>query len=407
MSREARGPVRYLLYTETFPSRDSRSPRQTGIGRYCHDLASGLARLGQEVVVLTNTSLGPTGDNAPDTFVTVATGEEPRSFSEALRRGSAVTRAVAEHSPDLLLVGDTSAHRVCSWLGPRLRIPFCPIFYGSELLGMIGKRSLGRILMERYLRRAAESICISRYTAQLLRRVAPEVRADCIVYPTVSELVLERPVDPAFSAALRSRVTVGGVTPIILLTIARISQRKNQLGVLQAIAQLHRDSATRFHYFILGNVDAEQHQEYRRELESFIESHALQQFVTFVPQASDEDKVAYLDACDVLVMLSRTVGPSVEGFGISAIEASCRGKPVIVGLEGGMPETIIEGRTGFAVPSDDIGRVVDALRTLAADQRLRTAMGEAGRIYSRTEFSPEVSARRLQQHLLRRGLVNR
>lgn len=408
--------ARYLLYTETFPSRDPRSPRQTGIGRYCHDLASGLSGLGHEVVVLTNSALGTATGVGQEPFLVLAEGEEPRSLTATLRRGSLLTRVLAGQRPDVLLVGDTSAHEVCSWLGPRLRAPYCPIVYGSELLGMERMtilpgpspiRRVRRSLTARYLRRASESVCISRYTAQLLRRVVPGARADCIVYPTVSELVLQRPLDPAFSMNLRSRVAVDGVPPVVLLTTARISERKNQLGVLQAMAQVHQTSPTRFHYLILGNVDAGGHEAYRRQLESFIRDHGLERFVSFIANASDEEKVAYLDACDVLIMLSRTVGGSVEGFGISVIEASCRGKPVLVSDQGGMPETIIEGRTGFVVPPEDTRRVASALRTLAGDERLRAEMGESGRTFARAEFTPEVSARRLHKHLLQRGLLSR
>jgi phosphatidyl-myo-inositol dimannoside synthase len=406
--------ARYLLYTETFPSRDPRSPRQTGIGRYCYDLAAGLADLGQEVVVLTNTGLGPAVQPTTEPFRVVAKGGEPRSLLAKVRRGSLVTRALDEHRPDILLFGDPQAHQVCSWLGPRLRAPYCPILYGSELLSLTQTgqsaggsplRRAARLLMRRYFRRAAETVCISRYTARLLASFTPGVQANCIVYPSVSELVLRRPPDPAFGVRLRSSLAINGTPPVILLTIGRISQRKNQLGVLQAMAQVHQTGPTRLHYLIVGNVDAGAHEGYRRQLQSFIAESGLERSVTFISNASDDEKVAYLDTCDILVMLSRTVGASVEGFGISAIEASCRGKPVLVGDQGGMPETIVEGRTGFAVPAEDISRVASALGALAASERLRNEMGQAGRTYCRSEFTPEINARRLHEHLLRKGLL--
>jgi phosphatidylinositol alpha-1,6-mannosyltransferase len=408
-------PTRYLLYTETFPSRDPRSPRQTGIGRYCQDLASGLSELGHEVMVLTNTALEAGEAGGPEPFLVLAEGEEPRSLAATLRRGSLVTRAVTGQRPDVLLIGDNSAHRVCSWLGPRLRVPYCPIFYGTELLaiervkalsGASPLRRVARSLTDRYIRQATEPICISRYTAQLLSRVVPGAAADCIVYPTVSSLILRRPADPAFSHELRSRLTVDGVRPVILLTTARISQRKNQLGVLQAMARVHQSTPTRLHYLILGNVDGPEHEAYRRQLDSFIREHKLEGFVSFIANASDEEKVDYVDACDVLVMLSRTVGASVEGFGISVIEASCRGKPVLVSDQGGMPETIIAGRTGLAVSPDDISSVASSLRMLATDEMLRAGMGEAGRRFARAEFTPQVSARRLHTYLAQRNVIN-
>ena len=91
-------------------------------------------------------------------------------------------------------------------------------------------------------------------------------------------------------------------------------------------------------------------------------------------------------------MLSRTVGASVEGFGISVIEASARGKPVIVSDQGGMPETIVEGVTGTAVPPDDVPRIAAELAALARDPARRAAWGEAGRRRTLADFTPTATA---------------
>jgi phosphatidylinositol alpha-1,6-mannosyltransferase len=124
----------------------------------------------------------------------------------------------------------------------------------------------------------------------------------------------------------------------------------------------------------------------------------LQNSVTIVDHATDEEKVRYIDACDVFVMLSRTVGDSVEGFGISVIEASCRGKPVIVSDQGGMPETVIDGTTGRVVP-DNVTALAQALIELAENPTLRTEWGEAGRRFARENFTPASSAAQLHNCL--------
>jgi phosphatidylinositol alpha-1,6-mannosyltransferase len=263
---------------------------------------------------------------------------------------------------------------------------------------------LARHMTRRYLRGAEEAVCISEYTAGLLQRVAPGMRSDCVVYPSVSELVLTHRADPAFGARLRHRLQqAGGPPPTVVLTVARISDRKNQLGVLQALARLRADTPFGFHYLIVGNVDAEGHRGYYDDLTAFIHANGLERTVSFIPNATDEEKVNYLDACDIFVMLSRSVGTSVEGFGISAIEASCRGKPVLVSDQGGMPETIIPGRTGVAVSPDATDAIARVLAEWAADPALRSNMGSAGRAYSRAEFTPRATAARLLEHLEHQG----
>lgn len=399
--------MKYLLYTETYPADDPASPRQTGIGRYCVDLAAGLVELDQSVVVLTSREAGA-GDRSSTGVRVLATGGAPGSFRSCLARGRLLEAVLREERPDHVLIGDPLGHRVVSLRGSWLSLPYRPLFYGSELLAMA--RLLGaaatprampvRYLTRRYLERAEEAVCISRYTAGLLHGVAPWLRNECIVYPSVSDLVLGKPCDPAFEARFRQGLRAAdGTEPVVLLTVARISDRKNQLGVLRALALLHATTPFRFYYIILGNLDAEVHRGYLDGLNAFIRAHGLEGSVSFISNATDEEKVDYIDACDVFVMLSRTVGTSVEGFGISAIEASCRGKPVLVSDQGGMPETIVPGRTGFAVPPDATEAVVQVLTRWAADPELRAATGAAGREFSRTEFTPHASATRLHQHL--------
>lgn len=400
--------MKYLLYTETFPSLDPTSPRQTGIGRYCYDLAVGLATIGQSVTVFTNEGVGTAGATDRDGFRMVARGRFPNSTAQLLLRGSDLREVVRVERPEYVLLGDQAGHQVGSLLWAGLGARYCPIFYGSELRWLEAatghqelslKRLAGRYLTGRYLSGAHTRVCISKYAADLLQRVAPEARSDCIVYPCVGQVVLTRPTDPGFAGRLHERLGWDPAPATVLLTVARISERKNQLQVLRGMARLRGSSPHRFRYLIVGNVDDRSHQPYHDELRDYIREHGLDDAVRFIPNASDEEKIDYLDACDVFVMLSQAVGTSVEGFGISTIEASCRGKPVVVSNHGGMPETIIEGRTGYAIAPDDTDRLAALLTRLAADPEERVRMGARGREFARTEFTPEASAQRLQGHL--------
>ena len=69
-----------------------------------------------------------------------------------------------------------------------------------------------------------------------------------------------------------------------------------------------------------------------------------------------------------------------EGFGMVALEAMERGRPVIASAVGGLPEIVDDGRTGLLVPSGDVDALAAAIRTLAGDPDRRAAMGAAGRV---------------------------
>jgi glycosyltransferase involved in cell wall biosynthesis len=357
------------------------------------------------VTVLTNGGIGTAGTIWIDGVRVLARGSLPRGKPAAFVRARTVAALVREQRPTRVLVGDPAAHQVAS-LAPRLTAPYAPIFYGTELHAMQetvayhgtnpGRRLAGGLL-RRYLARADGTVCISRYTAGLLLGLGGRTEPPAIVYPCVSEVVLSRAPRPDAAARLRARLGWPEDGIPVLLTVARISERKNQLGVLEAMAHLQATTPHRYRYAVVGNVDAEQHRGYRQQLDAFVLANGLAGSVGWIEHATDEDKTDYLDGCDVFVMLSRTVGASAEGFGISVIEASCRGKPVLVSDQGGMPETIQEGQTGIAVPADDPAAAARALGALA-DGATRARLGAAGRVFARAEFTPRASAERLRRH---------
>jgi glycosyltransferase involved in cell wall biosynthesis len=91
------------------------------------------------------------------------------------------------------------------------------------------------------------------------------------------------------------------------------------------------------------------------------------------------------------------VVPSVgEGFGMVALEAMERERPVIASAVGGLPEIIEDGKTGLVVPAGDAEGLADAIAVLAGDPERAAEMGRAGRVRALAEFPPERSAERIE-----------
>ena len=70
------------------------------------------------------------------------------------------------------------------------------------------------------------------------------------------------------------------------------------------------------------------------------------------------------------------VVPSLgEGFGMVALEAMERARPVIAASIGGLEDLVRDGETGLLVPPGDADALAQAMLTMAADPALAVSMG--------------------------------
>lgn len=250
------------------------------------------------------------------------------------------------------------------------RVPFYQICYGIELMdapGMI-MAPLKRWLRRAVLSRAAQVWAISRYTESLAKTIAP--RSITRILPPGIEI--GRFAALADPEATKRRWGVAG-RPLIL-TVARLEDYKGIDRTLEAMSLIiasHPDVA----YLIVGDGP------YHGRLREMIGERRLKKSAFLTGALTDEEVVALYQACDLYAMPSRiTVDPpNVEGFGISFLEASVCGKPVVGGRSGGIPDAVIDGVTGLLVDPDDVAAIARAVLSLLHDPAKARTMGDAGR----------------------------
>lgn len=80
--------------------------------------------------------------------------------------------------------------------------------------------------------------------------------------------------------------------------------------------------------------------------------------VEFLGRASDEELVELYASARAVVV------PSMEEFGITAVEAQAAGRPVIAAAAGGALETVIDGQTGRFATLDDADSFAQAMHDL-------------------------------------------
>jgi len=81
-----------------------------------------------------------------------------------------------------------------------------------------------------------------------------------------------------------------------------------------------------------------------------------------------------LSPADVFLLAS-----SEESFGLSALEAMSCGVPVVATSVGGVPEVILDGKTGLLCEADDQARYAKRVRELLFDRERARTMGAAAR----------------------------
>ena len=113
-----------------------------------------------------------------------------------------------------------------------------------------------------------------------------------------------------------------------------------------------------------------------KSLKNLADDLGVSSAAEFVGQIDYGEVPSQLRKLDIYVAVSRY---DSESFGVAIIEASSCGVPVIVSKKGGLPEVVIDGKTGIIVPAEDVESTAAALTELVSDPSRRKEMGAAGR----------------------------
>jgi len=160
----------------------------------------------------------------------------------------------------------------------------------------------------------------------------------------------------------------------VLLTVSRLKRYKGHDTVINLMPSLLK----RFPglvYIIVGEGSD------RDYLEALVSSLNLRGNVIFAGNRDKQDLPLYHNICDVYIMLTKERGitDEFEGFGLVFLEASSCGKPVIGANTGGIPDTIVHGKTGYLVDPNNSEEIKHKIITLLEDRGLAERMGTEGR----------------------------
>jgi phosphatidyl-myo-inositol dimannoside synthase len=262
------------------------------------------------------------------------------------------------------------------WTKRRLGIPYGILLHGGDLLilrNQVKRSVLKRRTARALLESASVLVTNSGWTRDLCRAVLEQLEIDqspdlVRVVPLGADPVLFRP--GLDQSEVRRRYGLGQGR--WLLSVARLTRHKGIDTGLRVLAQL-RPRYGNLSYAVVGSGDE------LSALENLARTLGVADRVRFLTEVPDRDLPGLYNCAEVYLGLSRLMDERVEGFGISLVEASACGVPVIAGRTGGIPEAVREGETGFLVDAERPDEIGSAVSNLLEDRTLATRLGAGGR----------------------------
>ncbi len=244
-------------------------------------------------------------------------------------------------------------------------------FYASELL-LVKESRLLRGVMRTLLWFADDIVAISQPTKKLVEEILkPRLPVKVIYYG--GQIPPGRPAPPP-SEDLRD-------VPLRLLFAGKLIERKGAGYLIEAL-KLIKDRGIKAGLSIVGEGYL------RPEIERQVKALDLEAQVTFKGFLDKKDLIKEFEACHILVFPSIVDSRGdTEGLGLAPLDAILSGRPAVASAVGGVPDVVINGKTGYLVPEKDPSALAEKILWVRDNYQEALALTRSGREYLLTLFS--------------------
>ncbi|HEY8884664.1 MAG TPA: glycosyltransferase [Chloroflexota bacterium] len=346
------------------------APTPGGIETHVRQLATGLARRGDQVTVLVSSPTWRTTEEQRDGVRVIRAGRWGELASTPI--SSRLIRELARLEADVIHVQVPYPVGELAYLLAGRGRPLV-VTYQSDVVRQRWARPVHEPLLRQLLGRATGIIVTSpayRQSSTVLRAFADR----CVVVPLAVDPSHFRPDLPA-AAAIRAKWT-SPEYPSLILFVGRFRAYKGLPYLMRAMAGVPA------RLLLVGGGRLE------GDVRALIAELGLERQVAILGDVSDAALPAYHAAADVFVL------PSIqrsEAFGIVLLEAMAAARPVIsTELGTGTSWVNQHEQTGLVVPPADASALHQALQRLLNDPALARQLGEAARRRVVAEFSEEI-----------------
>lgn len=352
-----------------------------GWGAYTLHLLDALHQAGVQLTVIAARNTGTLETQLPYPVHQLLPNIEPRERRMLLKQLALVptVRRLLKNC-DLIHVTSEFYAPLGAWIAGGK--PLILTGHGSYVQYHTQRRFPVSLLYRRAFSRAL-TVCVSRYTADTLRRALPDARVT----------VVNNGVDAArFDSAWAQRANAPNSA--LILSLGAVKQRKGTLELVRALAVV-RQKIPAVQAVIIGALTMEVG--YVQQVNQEITALGLSDCVRLIGQLPDDEVQQWMAAADLFVLPSINAGWKFEGFGLAHLEASAAGLPVISTRGSGVEDAVDDGVTGVLVSQEHIAdELPAAIMRLLNDPQLARKMGAAGRAKAESQTWAHVAAQMIQ-----------
>ena len=230
---------------------------------------------------------------------------------------------------------------------------FC-LIHGKEINHPKGSSLNNRVT--KVLNSVEKVIANSNYTKNLAISLGVEQSKIIVINPGV---------EPAKELNEKSLEKVESLLKIKtprLITVSRLDKRKNHEKIIMALRNL-KQKYPDIVYLCIGYGDEEEN------IKQLVKELNLTSQVMFFKDISDDLKNALIAKSNIFVMPSVIHKTSVEGFGISYIEAAQYGLPSLGGKDGGAEDAIEHNKTGLICDGNNLDEIYSSLDLMINEKK--------------------------------------
>jgi len=167
---------------------------------------------------------------------------------------------------------------------------------------------------------------------------------------------------------------------INILTVARLVEKKGVEYSIKAVSKVMKEFDN-LRYYIVGNGNL------RNKLEKLIEELHLSGKIKILGWKNKEEiKNLYKDSYIFILSSVTSKDGNMEGQGLVLQEAQACGLPVISTYHNGIPEGVLDKKSGFLVPERDVDALAEKLEYLINHPEVWGEMGKAGRKFVEEKY---------------------